>query len=42
MPYQYLGDPQTDAKDVESLAHFEAENIYFRQENKIRHRFKKG
>ena len=23
-----LGDPQTDVKDVKSLAHFEAENIY--------------
>jgi hypothetical protein len=37
-----LGDPQTDVKDVKSLAHFEAENICFRQKNKIKHRFKKG
>jgi len=34
--------PQTDVKDVNPLAHFEAKNIYCRQENKIRHRFKKG
>ena len=26
-----LGDPQTDVKDVKSLAHFEVENTYFRQ-----------
>ena len=37
-----LGDLQTDDKDVKSLAHLEAENICFRQENKIKHRFKKG
>jgi transcriptional regulator with PAS, ATPase and Fis domain len=34
-----LGDPQIDVKDVKSLAHFEAENIYFRQEIKIRQQF---
>ncbi|MGZ3568859.1 MAG: hypothetical protein ACXU9W_08685 [Thermodesulfobacteriota bacterium] len=34
-----LGDPQTDVKNVKSLAHFEAENIHFRQEIKMRHQF---
>ncbi|MGZ3539524.1 MAG: sigma 54-interacting transcriptional regulator, partial [Thermodesulfobacteriota bacterium] len=32
-----LGDPQTDVKDVKSLTHFDAENIYFRQEIKLKH-----
>jgi len=31
-----LGDPQTDVKGVKSLAHFETENISFRQEIKMR------
>jgi len=34
-----LGDPQTDVKDVKSLVHFKAENIYFRQEIKMRQQF---
>jgi formate hydrogenlyase transcriptional activator len=34
-----LGDPQTDVKDVKSLVHFEAENIYFRQEIKMGQQF---
>ena len=34
-----LGGPRTDVKDVKSLAHFEAENIYFRQEIKMRQQF---
>ena len=34
-----LGDPETDVKAVKSLAHFEAENIYFRQEIKMRQQF---
>jgi hypothetical protein len=37
-----LEDPQTDVKAVKTFGHFEAENIYFPQENKIRRRFKKG
>jgi len=31
-----LGDPQTNVKDVKSLAHFEAENIYFRRPGNVR------
>ena len=31
-----LGDSQPDVKDVKSLAHFEAESIYFHQDQEIK------
>ena len=34
-----LEDPQSDVKNEKSRAHFEAENIYFHQELKMRHQF---